>query len=278
MDFERSARTLLRSAARCAETHPRSALVGRTGRAELRGRCSMTAGCCAQRHWAQSPSLFIHCGAERRAETYPRSTRSDRRGNGDALTSSLRFSRAREKRCTCRAGRRFLFAKFLFAKLRLGANAGGMDFERSARTLLRSAARCAETHPRSALVGRTGRAELRGRCSMTAGCCAQRHWAQSPSLFIHCGAERRAETYPRSTRSDRRGNGDALTSSLRFSRAREKRGTCRAGRRFLFAKFLFAKLRLGANAGGDGLRAIGANAAAVGGAVRRNPPAVGAGW
>ena len=124
------------SAARCAETHPRSALVGRTGRAELRGRCSMTAGCCAQRHWAQSPSLFIHCGAERRAETYPRSTRSDRRGNGDALTSSLRFSRAREKRGTCSAGRRFLFAKFLFAKLRLGANAGGMDFERSARTLL----------------------------------------------------------------------------------------------------------------------------------------------
>ena len=191
----------------------------------------MTAGCCAQRHWAQSPSLFIHCGAERRAETYPRSTRSNRRGNGDALTSSLRFSRAREKRGTSRAGRRFLFAKFLFAKLRLGANAGGMDFERSARTLLRSAARCAETHPRSALVGRTGRAELRGRCSMTAGCCAQRHWAQSPSLFIHCGAERRAETYPRSTRSDRRGNGDALTSSLRFSRAREKRGTGRAGRR-----------------------------------------------
>ena len=42
-----------------AERHPPSAPVGRTGGAELRGRCSMAASCCAQRRVAQSPSLFI---------------------------------------------------------------------------------------------------------------------------------------------------------------------------------------------------------------------------
>jgi hypothetical protein len=71
------------------------------------------------------------------------------------------------------------------------------------------------------------------------------------------------------TRSDRRGNWTALTCSLRFSRAREKRGTCRTGRRILFREILFGEIaRLGANAGARAgwTRAIGANAAAVGGA------------
>jgi hypothetical protein len=48
--------------------------------------------------------------------------------------------------------------RFLFREIAIGANA--------------------------AAVGGAGRAELRGRCSMAAGCCAQRYWAQSPSLFI----------------------------------------------------------------------------------------------
>ena len=126
MDFDRSSRTLLRSAARCAEPHPRSALVGRTGRAELRGRCSLAAGRCAQRHWAQLTSLFIPCGAERRAETPAQ--RAPTKGKSGRVNLFSGFSRAREKRGTCRTGRRFLFAKILFAKLRLGAKlARGMD-------------------------------------------------------------------------------------------------------------------------------------------------------
>jgi hypothetical protein len=42
-------------AERRAETHPPSAPVG-AGLAELRGRCSMAAGCCAQRYWHMTQS------------------------------------------------------------------------------------------------------------------------------------------------------------------------------------------------------------------------------
>jgi hypothetical protein len=60
--------------------------------------------------------------------------------------------------------------------------------------------------------------------------------------------------------------GAPLTCSLRFSRAREKRGTCRTGRRIPFCLFLFRDYGWGRMLarGRDGARAIGANAAAVG--------------
>src|SRR5208283_1348183 len=94
-------------------------------------------------------------------------------GEWPPLTCSLRFSRAREKRGTCRTGRRNTFCRILFVEfffaITVGGDAGpreGWSSERLVRTLLRSAP-----------VERTGRAELRGRWSMAAGCCAQRRVA-----------------------------------------------------------------------------------------------------
>ena len=167
------------------------------------------------------------------------------------------------------------FFEISFLRIAVGGDtlARAMDFERSARTLLRSAAPCGERSGRRRLA-RTGRAELRGRCSLAAGCCAQRHWAHLTSL-----AQRAPEQHAEPSGEI----GHALTSSLRFSaRARSAppadcSGTCRTGRHFLFAKFLFAKLLL-ARYGRRRCSAIRADAAAVGGAMRRTAPAVGAGW
>jgi hypothetical protein len=64
--LERLARTLLRSTP-----------VERTGRAELRGRCSLAAGRCAQRYWLSRPLSLSIDAAEPRAA--PNATRGDGR-------------------------------------------------------------------------------------------------------------------------------------------------------------------------------------------------------
>ena len=151
-----------------AEHHPRSAPVERTGHVELRGCWSMAGGCCAQRYWQKQ---VIPQNRQRKWCV--------------ALTNALSNLRAREQRAVVPADRgapaapaaAFLFVEFFllisFCDYGWG-DAGpreGWSSERLARTLLRSAP-----------AERTGRAELRGRCSLAAGCCAQRYWGHLTSL------------------------------------------------------------------------------------------------
>ena len=70
---------------RRAETHPPSAPVG-TGRAELRGRCSLAAGCCAQRYWGRVNLLAVISRA--RGKGAPRTRPAERAA--DAAPSDTR--------------------------------------------------------------------------------------------------------------------------------------------------------------------------------------------
>src|SRR5579863_26054 len=89
----------------------------------------MAAGCCAQRYWVTWHFLAQRAPTEGEM--------------GPPLTNSLRLSRAREKRGTCRTGRRIPFCLFLFVYA--GPRAGWSSIDRRERC-------CGE-----------GRAELRGR-------------------------------------------------------------------------------------------------------------------
>jgi hypothetical protein len=105
------------------------------------------------------------------------------------LTSLSLNPRAREKRGTCRTGRRIpfcriLFGEILFREIAVGGErwrAGGMDSSAQSPSLFIhcGAARRAprRTPPAVGAGWCDGRGELRGMRSMAAGCCAQRYWS-----------------------------------------------------------------------------------------------------